>query len=101
MARIGHLIPSEMLGRKASAWEALTQGRCNNTEPLTVKVKAPTIRQLKDQAMRKEHERKAAKKFEIASHSPKESKRMSDDWRNRKSTNVTGFWDKKEASVCR
>lgn len=81
-----------------SAWEKLTQGRCNNDEPLAVQRKAKTARQIKDEAMRRDSVRRAAKKFDKAAHrTGKELRKLSDSWDRRENTNTKGFFDQKKA----
>ena len=96
MARIGHLTAADC-GAKASAWEKLTQGQCNNDLP-ALAVKPLTARQIKDRAMRDKHVAAAERKFERAAHlTGKALRKLSDSWDNRTATNTKGFFDRKKA----
>lgn len=90
-----------------SAWEKLTDGRCNNSEPLEdgCTRKPRTARQLKEQA--KLSMKGAQNKFKRAAAltkleqqgliGPKERRKLSDRWDKRTSNNTAGFYDKAAA----
>lgn len=85
------------MGGKASHWEKLTQGQCNNMLA-EVKVKPLTARQIKDAAMRENHIAEAERKFEKAAHlQGKALRKLSDSWDKRMATNTKGFFDQKKA----
>lgn len=88
-----------------SAWEKLTDGRCNWDLPDTARVKPLTARQIKEQA--KLSMKSAQNKFKRANAlnklqdagliGAKEGRKLSDNWTKRQATNVTGFYDRKKA----
>lgn len=88
-----------------SAWEKLTDGRCNWDLPDAAPAKPLTARQLKEQAKRSM--RSAQNKFKRANAlnklqdqgliGAKDGRKLSDNWTKREATNVKGFYDQKKA----
>lgn len=88
-----------------SAWEKLTDGRCNWELEDAGKRPVLTARQLKEQA--KLSMKSAQNKFRRANAlnklhdageiGPKDARKLSDRWDKRQSTNTTGFYDQKAA----
>ena len=81
-----------------SAWERLTDGRCNNDLPLEVKKKKPqTAAQLKRAACNLSKQGKAIKKFDVVVTSRQASYKASEAWFNRGGTDTKGFYYPKKA----
>lgn len=90
-----------------SAWERITDGRCNNNEPLTVRRKAVTARQLKDrvraqaEAIERKFDKLAALDKMATPEARKAKRAMSDRWDKRHGTSVTGFYNAKAARAAK
>ena len=81
-----------------SAWERLTDGRCNNNFQEGVK-KPRTAAQLKRAACNLRKQDKAASKFAAAVTSRQASHKASEAWFNRGGNDTKGFYYPKKAKV--
>ena len=94
---IGKVKRAKVVKRPASTWEKLTGGRCNDGG-VAVEKRELSHAEFKKKAMNRKAAAKAEVTFEKMSHVQGKAKRMmADDWRNRVSTNVAGFYDQKKA----
>ena len=84
-----------------SAWERLTDGRCNDFqhEVKKKKKKPKTAAQLKRAACNLRKQDKAASKFAVAVTSRQASYKASEAWFNREATDTKGFFDPKKAKA--
>lgn len=85
-----------------SAWERLTNGRCNNDEDVLARPKAKTAREIKRELDAQRTAEKALKKFErAASMQGKDLRKLSDSWVKRLNRNPGDFHKAQPAGAVR